>query len=164
MAMLLSASLTEYVPKYVIVPSAVALFSSAVPCSGRFTAYLVRSERITVIMKRSPRSKKAMPLALAPYLGNLLPSGSTETWETRFQVPNSCSLSDFSWPTALLASKEIPNADKVEMATSLRRLIGVPLAIISGWCPDRRSRRGDRNNDFGTQLFAEVISSTYCAV
>src|SRR5712692_4290592 len=33
MAMVQSASLTEYVPKYVMVPWAVALFSSAVACA-----------------------------------------------------------------------------------------------------------------------------------
>ena len=44
----LSASLTEYVPKWVIIPCNTALFSSAVPWSAVFAANLGRSERIIV--------------------------------------------------------------------------------------------------------------------
>jgi hypothetical protein len=50
----------------VIVPSAVSLFSSGVPCHRALLAYLARSDRITMMMYRPPASKKAMPFRLVP--------------------------------------------------------------------------------------------------
>jgi hypothetical protein len=64
------------------------------PLRGIAIAYFARSERIAVIMNRPPESKKAMPLGLVPYLGNLLPSARTVSWDTKFQVPKSCSVAD----------------------------------------------------------------------
>ena len=114
-ARLYVASLTAYVPKYVMVPSAVALFSSAVPCQRALLAYRGRSERMTVMMYRPPASKKAIPVGFAPNCCNLAPSAFFCSHETTVHVPMSCSLSACCWLTAPVASKGSPNAVTTQM-------------------------------------------------
>src|SRR5665647_584359 len=77
-----------------MVPSAVALFSSAVPCQRALLAYPARSGRMTVITNRPSASKEAMPAGFAPYCCNLVPSPLFCSHETTFHVPTSCSFSD----------------------------------------------------------------------
>ncbi len=65
-----------------------------------------------------------MPCGLAPNVDDLLPSGRTNSMETRDQAPKSCSFIDFCWLTALPASKDIANAEVAYMPMILRRFIG----------------------------------------
>src|SRR5437016_5193950 len=93
---------------------------------------------MTVIMNCPPASKKAMPLGLAPYIENLLPSARVDTWETRAQVPKSCSLSDLCWPAALPTNKDIPNAAVADIPMFLRQCIGDPplrIPTLVSSCP-----------------------------
>src|SRR5579864_5237699 len=109
-----------------MVPSAVALSSSAVPCQRALLAYLARSERMTVITYRPPESKKAIPVGFAPYRWTLVPSLFFCSHETSIQVPTSCSFSACCWLTALAPSKDSANVETVHAATVLRKIMGVP--------------------------------------
>src|SRR5690348_15484507 len=72
-----------------MVPAAVALFSSAVPCQGASLAYLARSDRITLMMYRPSVSKNAIPTGFSPNRRTLVPSLVLCSHESRIQVPTS---------------------------------------------------------------------------
>src|SRR3954452_4171151 len=108
-----------------MVPSAVSLFSSGVPCQRALLAYLARSERITVIMYRPPASKNAMPVGVVPYRSTLLPSPFFCSHETSVHVPTSCSFRDCCWPTALSASEGSANITVAHAAKVLRKSIEI---------------------------------------
>jgi len=67
-------------------------------------------------------SKTAMPLGLAPNICLMLPSGRVLSTETIFQVPTSCSASDFCWLTALADYEQSPNAVIAQRHKTLRRI------------------------------------------
>src|SRR5438309_1829869 len=108
-----------------MVPSAVSLFSSAVPCHRALLAYLARSDRITVIMYRPPASKNAMPVGFAPYRSTLVPSPFFCSHETSVHVPTSCFFSDSCWAAALSASNGSSNIAVTHGARVRRKSIAL---------------------------------------
>ena len=105
-----SDPLTEYVPKYEMLPAPMVLYSSRVPCARLFEAYLGRSARINIREYRPLGSKISRPFGLGP----------KASAETIVQVPTR-SFAD--WPTALLEQSANPNAAIVEKLRMLRRFI-----------------------------------------
>src|SRR4030095_7882383 len=73
-----------------------------------------------------------MPFGLRQILSTLLPSPRTLCDETIFQVPTSCSLSDFCWATASPAGNEIPRiSSDTAVAVSTASLLIMFLSLIS---------------------------------
>src|SRR5260370_29197295 len=98
-----------------------ALFSSEVAFLRLFDPICGRSERKTCQEKRPFSVKIRRLLGLGPHSGP--PSGSLAVDETYVHVPTSCSLSDFSWATALPGGKTNPNAVSTKSLRVLRRII-----------------------------------------
>src|SRR5215475_2573455 len=117
----LSASLTNQVPKLATSPIAAALYSSAAS-AGRLPELNLGRPRAAVIVAYRPlASKIRMPLGLeSAHWGCLVPSRVT-SHDTSVQVPTSCSLRDFCCANALLESKLRPIA-VTAMANKLARL------------------------------------------
>jgi hypothetical protein len=80
-----------------------------------------------------------LPLRIGP--PQRLPSASLAVDETKVQVPTSCSLSDFCWPTALPGSTASPNAVIAEILRMLRRfIVFLPVALERPTACHRRQR------------------------
>src|SRR5262249_21156883 len=95
-------------------------------------------------------SKKAIPLGLAPYIMNLLPSGRVDTWEIKVQVPKTCSLNDLCWLVALPASKEIPSAAVADMLMNLPPI---------HWCsPERRRIQSSKCAALDQTAWSRIIA------
>src|SRR5215831_10155569 len=77
-----------------------------------------------------------MPFGLAPNVADLLPSGRTNSIETRDQAPTSCSFAEVCWPTALPDNQANPNI--IIADAPIRRVIVILVGPGStGWrtCP-----------------------------
>src|SRR5438105_10972654 len=74
-------------------------------------------------VKRPFASYIAAPFGLGPHGSTLLPSGFTSWAETNIQVPTSCSLIDFCWPTAVLGADAAATAMIADALTILRQFM-----------------------------------------
>src|SRR5215470_2843723 len=118
----LSASLTDQVPKLATSPSAAALNSSAFASDRLGVLNLGRPRAAITEAYRPLASNMRMPLGLgSAQKGCLAPFGDVASHDTSAQAPRSCSLSDFCWANALPESRLRPIA-VTAIADKLTRL------------------------------------------